>query len=123
MENLRNRVDIRIARSDEGNNIRKLIASPLYSRHVIFTKDMVGIEMHKSRLLLNKPVYVGMTILDNSNIVMYDFFYNLLKKQYGLRCELLYRDTDSLLLCIERDEVNKDMKENKHLYDASDYPK
>ena len=53
----------------------------MYSRHVIFTKDMVGIDMHKSRLLLNKPVYVGMMILDNCKIAMYDFYYNVLKKQ------------------------------------------
>ena len=90
MENLRNRVDIKIVRSNEKDKIRKLVASPLYSRHVIFTNDLVGIDMRKSRLLLNKPVYTGMTILDKSKILMYDFFYNHLKKQYGEKCELLY---------------------------------
>ena len=60
--------------------IRKLTASPLYSRFAEFTNDMVGIHMHKSKLLLNKPVYTGMTILDNSKILMYDFYYNKLKK-------------------------------------------
>ena len=96
MENLRNRVDMEIVRSIETDKIRKLVASPLYSRHVIFSNDLVGIDMRKSRLLLNKPVYTGMTILDNSKILVYDFFYNHLKKQYGQRCELLYTDTDSL---------------------------
>ena len=86
MENLRNRVDIKIVRSNEKDKIRKLVASPLYARHVIFTNDLVGIDMHKSRLLLNKPVYTGMTILDKSKILMYDFFYNHLKKQYGEKC-------------------------------------
>ena len=79
--------------------------------------------MHKTKLVLNKPVYTGMTILDNSKILIYDFFYNHLKKQYGPKCELLYTDTDSLLLEIETDDVNKDMEANKHLYDTSDYPK
>ncbi|KAL9987185.1 hypothetical protein ACROYT_G001444 [Oculina patagonica] len=97
MENLRNRVDIRIARSDETNKLRKLVASPLYSRHVMFSNDLVGIDMRKSRLFLNKPVYTGMTILDVSKLCMYDFYYNHLKKEYGERCELLYTDTDSLL--------------------------
>ena len=79
--------------------------------------------MHKSRLLLNKPVYTGMTILDKSKILMYDFFYNHLKKQYGEKCELLYTDTDSLLLKIETEDVYKDIKENENFYDTSNYPK
>ena len=66
MENLRNRVDIRIVRSNETGKIRKLIASPLYSRHVLFSNDMAGIDMRKSKLLLNKPVYTGMTILETA---------------------------------------------------------
>ena len=80
MENLRNRVGIKIVRSNETDKMRKLVASPLYSRHVEFSNDLVGIDMRKSKLLLNKPVYTGMTILDNSKILMYDFFYNELKK-------------------------------------------
>ena len=103
--------------------IRKLVASPLYSRHAMFSNDLVGIDMCKSRLLLNKPVYKGMTILDNSKILMYDFFYNKLKKQYGPKCDLLYTDTDSLLLEIETNDVYKDIETNKNLYDTSDYPK
>ena len=82
MENLRNCVDIKIVRSNETDKIRKLVASPLYTRHKIFTNNLAGIDMRKSRLLLNKPVYVGMTILDNSKILMYDFYYNELKARY-----------------------------------------
>ena len=80
MENFCNRVDIKIVRSSETDQMRKLVASPLYSRHVIFSNDLVGIDMRKSKLLLNKLVCTGMTILDNSKILMYDFFYNELKK-------------------------------------------
>ena len=123
MENLRNRVDIKIVRSNETDKIRMLIASPLYSRHVLFSNDLAGVEMLKTKPVLNKPVYTGMTILDNSKILMYDFFYNHLKKQYGPRCELLYTDRDSLLLEIETENVYKNMEANKDLYDTSDYPK
>ena len=123
MENLRNRVDIKIVRSSETDKMRKLVASPLYSRHVIFSNDLVGINMRKSKLLLNKPVYTGMTILDNSKILMYDFFLQRAKKKYGPRCELLYTDTDSLHLEIETEDVYKDMESNKNLYETSDFPK
>jgi len=81
MENLLNRVDIKIVRSSETDKMRKLVASPLYSRHVIFSNDLVGIDMRKSKLLLNKPVYTGMTILDNSKILMYDFFLQRAEKK------------------------------------------
>ena len=89
----------------------------------MFPNDLVGIEMRKSRLLLNKPVYTGMIILENSKILMFDFFYNHLKKEYGPRCELLYTDTYSLLLEIKTDVVYKDIKSNENQYDTSDYPK
>ena len=70
MENLRNRVDIKIVHSNVTDKIRKLIASPLYSRHVLFSNDLAGVDMRKTKLVLNKPVYTGMTILDNSKILM-----------------------------------------------------
>ena len=113
MENLRNRVDIKIVRTNETKKIRKLVASPLFSRHIFFSNDLVGIDMRKSKLLLNKPVYTGMTILDNSKILMYDFFYNELKEQHDSRCELLYTDTDNLLLEIERMTSTKTSKQTK----------
>ena len=81
MENLRNRVEIKLVRGNQTDKIRKFVASPFYSRNVMFSNDLFGIGMRKSKLLLNKPVYTGMTILDNSKILMYDFFYNELKKK------------------------------------------
>ena len=123
MENLRNRVDIKIVNSNETDKIRKMVARPLFSRHVFFSNDLVGIDMSKSKLFLNKPVYTGMKILKNSKILMYDFFYNELKKQNGSRYELLCTDADSLLLEIETDDVYKDIETKKNLYDTSEYPK
>ena len=49
---------------------------------------------------------------------MYEFFYDYLKARYGPRCDLIYTDTDSLLLHIQTDDVYEDMKEHKHLYDT-----
>ena len=123
MENLRNRVDVKIVRSWETDKIRKLLSSPSFDRYTIFGNDMAGIHMHKTKLVLNKPVYTGMTILENSKILMYDFFYNHLKAKYGENCELVYTDTDSLILDIPTEDVYKDMQENSWLYDTSNYPK
>ena len=123
MENLRNRVDIRLVKSEEEQKIRKLVASPLYARHNIFTKDLVGIGMYKSRLFLNKPVYTRMTILEFIKLLMYDVYYNKMKKKYADKCELLYTDTDSFLLEIEAEDIYKDMAAERDLFDTSDYPK
>ncbi len=73
MENLLTALTLKIVHSNESDKIRPLIASPLYSRHAMFSNDLVGINMHKSGLLLNKPAYTGMTIRDNSKILMTSF--------------------------------------------------
>ena len=89
MENLRNCVDMKIVRAWETDKIRKLTSSPSDDRYTIFGNDMAGIHMHKTKLVLNKPVCTGMAILENSKILMYDFFYNHLKARYGQKYELI----------------------------------
>ena len=64
-----------------------------------------------------------MSILDLSKSLMYDFYYNRMKAQHGDRCQLIYTDTDSLLLEIQTEDVYRDIAEHAHLYDTSDYPK
>ena len=66
MENLRNRVDVKLVRADEDDRLRRLIASPSFARASIFDDDLAAIQLHKSRLVLNRPVYVGMSVLDLS---------------------------------------------------------
>ena len=122
MENLRNRVDVKIVREWENDKIRKLLSSPSFDRFMIFGNDMAGIHMRKTKLVLNKSVYTGMTILENSKILMYEFFYNQMKARYGHKCELVYTDTDSLILDIQTEDVYKDMKECAWMYDTSNYP-
>ena len=78
--------------------------------------------MHKDTLKLNRPIYVGMSILDLSKNLMFDFYYNQLKKQYSC-CNLLYTDTDSFILRTETDDVYKDIKDNQDQYDTSNYKK
>ena len=123
MENLRNRVDVKIVRDWETDKIRKLLSSPSFDRFTVFGNDMADVDMRKTKLVLNKPVYTDMTILENSKILMYDFYYNRMKARYGHKCELVYTDTDSLILDIQTEDVYKDMKEHSWMYDTSNYPK
>ena len=123
MENLRKRVDVKLVRGSEETKLRKLIAKPSYYDRKIFDEDLVAVHMRKSKLVLNKPIFVGMSILDLSKHLMYDIYYNQLKEQYGDKCNVLYTDTDSLLLHIETDDVYKDIEKHIDLYDTSDFPK
>jgi hypothetical protein len=79
--------------------------------------------MGKTQINYDKPMIVGMCILDLSKHLMYNFHYNTMKKQYGDKCRLLFTDTDSLCYHIKTDDVYEDMKQDADVYDFSDYPK
>ena len=128
MENLRKRVDIKLVKTDdldkaENEKLRKIIANPSFNRRVKFSDELSAIHVNKTSLRLNKPIYVGFSVLDLSKHLMYDWYYNNLKKKYGESCTLLYTDIYSLLVDIKTDDIYKDMAETKDEYDFSDYPK
>ena len=66
MENIRNRVDIRLRKDDK--SAEKLVSKPNYERTTIFSEDLVAVHMKKTELVFNKPVYLGMSILDISKL-------------------------------------------------------
>jgi hypothetical protein len=98
------------------------VASPTYKRHVIFKENLVGIESFKKVVILNKPIYVGLSVLDTSKILMYNFHYNHINQIYGDAARLLFTDTDSLCYHIKTNDVYEDMAKHEDLYDFSDYP-
>ena len=122
MENIHRRVDIKLIRTDSNENekLRKIIAKPTFNRRVKFSDDLSAIHVYKTKLELNKPIYIGFSVLELSKHLMYDWYYNKLKKKYGENCTLLYTDTDSLLVDIKTNDVYKDMLETKDEYDFSD---
>ena len=82
MENLKKPVDVKLVRASEEDKLRRLIASPSFARANIFDDDLAAIQIHKSRLVLNRPVYTGLCVLKLSKHLMYDFFYNQMKSLY-----------------------------------------
>ena len=122
MENVRKRVNVKLLRSDEEQKILKYVAKPTFARQEIFNEHLVGIQNHKEKVLLNKPIYVGMSVLDLSKHLMYDFYYNTLKARYGENVRLLYTDTDSLIVHVQTEDIYADMKKNLDEYDTSNYP-
>ena len=90
MENLRKRVDVRLV--TDINQFIKLTSKPTFVSSKIFNKNLVAVHKIKETLKLNRPAYVGMCILDLSKTLMYDFHSNYIKKEYGSRAKLLFKD-------------------------------
>jgi len=78
--------------------------------------------MKKTELVFNKPVHLGMSILDLSKTLMYDFHYNYFKKKYGSKAKLLFTDTDSCCYEIETEDFFKDISADVHeKFDTSNF--
>lgn len=91
MENLRARVDIKLKTKWDGRYAAsKLISKPNFKRCVIFDEDLVAIEMSRTFITMNRPIAVGMSILDGSKLLMYDFHYNHMKRKYADNIQLMY---------------------------------
>ena len=121
MENIRNRVNVKLV--DSGEQFKKLAAKPNYNGRKIFNENLVSVHMKKTSLTMNKPVYLGMSILDLSKTVMYDFHYKYIKPKYGNKAKLLFTDTDSFLYEIQTEDFYKDISGDvKDRFDTSDYP-
>ena len=122
MENIRNRVDIRLVTRE--SQAKRLTCKPNYQHHTIFSKNLAAVHMKKVSLKFNKPVYLGMSILDLSKTLMYDFHYNYIKPKYGDSAKLLFTDTDSLAYEIQTEDFYRDISSDVELrFDTSNYPK
>ena len=91
MENLRKRADIKLVKTDGSQNekLRKIIAKPTFKWQLKFSNELSVCDVIKTKLTLNKLIYVGFSALDLSKYLMYDWYYNKLKQKYGEHCTLL----------------------------------
>ena len=121
MENIRNRVIIKLV--NDRDMAKKLTAKPNFKHLNIFCEELIAVHMKKTELKFNKPVYLGMCILDLSKTIMYEFHYNYIKKKYGDKAKLLFTDTDSVMYEIKTEDFYKDISGDvKDRFDTSDYP-
>jgi hypothetical protein len=118
MENIRKRQNIKLI--TEENKFLKYVSKPTFINSKIFNENLVAVHYVKEKLLLEKPIYVGFSILDISKTRIYDFHYSYIKPKYGRSAKLLFTDTDSLCYEIETDDIYKDFYKDKHLFDLSD---
>ena len=122
MENIRNRVNIKLVNT--GEQLKKLVAKPNYETRKILYENLVSVHMKKTSLTMNKPVYLGMCILDLSKTLMFDFHYKYIKPKYGNKAKLLFTDTDSFLYEIQTKDFYKDIAGDvQDRFDTSNYLK
>ena len=95
MENVRNHRDIKLVTSEKRR--KRLVSEPNYHSCKKFSDHLMAIEMKKTRVKITKPLYLGMSILDISKTLMYEFWYDYISPKYGDRTKLCYTDTDSFI--------------------------
>ena len=115
---IRNRVDIKLITNEK--EAKKLISKPNFEHRTIFTENLIAVHMKKKKVYYNKPIYLGLCVLDLSKTLMYDFHYNYIKKKYGQAASLLFTDTDSLAYEIKTEDFYKDINPDvERLFDTS----
>ena len=119
MENLRKRINVRFVINKK--EFLKYTSKPTYVTHKLFNKNFAAIHEVKQVLVLNKPIYVGFTVLDLSKWLMYYFHYNFIKRNFN--AELLFTDTDSLTYEIKSKNAYEEFFKWKDLFDFSNYSK
>ena len=120
MENVRKHRDIKLVKTDHRRN--KLVSEPNYHTMKLINDNLAIIEMTKVKVKMNKPIYLGLSILEISKITMYEFWYDYVKSKYGNRVRLCYMDTDSFVINIKTKDFFKDIAMDvKERFDTSNY--
>ena len=85
-------------------------------------EHLLIIEMKKVKVKKNKPIYLGLCILEISKITMYEFWYDYVRNKYGDKVNLCYTDTDSLVMNIKTNDFYKDIAQDANeRFDTSNY--
>ena len=99
IENMRKNRNIKLVTTERRRNY--LVSQPNFHTAKFITENLLVIEMRKTQILMNKPVYLGLAILDLSKTVMYELWYDYVKRKYGENVKFCYMDTDSFIVLVK----------------------
>ena len=120
MENIRKHRDIKLVTTDKRRS--KLVSEPNYHTINYISEDLLIIEMNKTKVKMNEPIYLGLSILESSKSLMYEFWYDYMKPKYGGNVKLCYMDTDSLVMNIKTEDFCEDITNDvEKRFDTSNY--
>ena len=111
-ENARKHKDIKLVTTGKRRN--QLVSEPNYHKTKYFSENLIAMEMKKTKVKMNKPIYLGMSMLDISRTLIYEIWYNFgmildTKPKYQDRAKLCYMDTDSFVIHIITEDFYKDI--------------
>ena len=120
MENIRKHRDIKLVTTNKRRS--KLVSEPNYHMINYISEDLSIIEMKKTKVKMNKPIYLGLSILEISKILMYEFWYDYMKPKYNDNVKLCYMNTDSFIMNIKTEDFYKDISNDvEKRFDTSNY--
>ena len=120
MENIRKHRDIKLVTTDKKRS--KLASEPNYRTINLISEDLSIIEMKKTKIKMNKPIYLRLPILEISKILMYEFWYDYMKPKYNDNVRLCYMDMDSFIMNIKTNDFYKDISDDVECkFDTSNY--
>lgn len=120
VENVKKRVVVKLV-SDE-KKLEELASKPTFRGCQIIHEHLAGVHMGKPVVLLDRPIYVGFSILDIAKWKMYHFHYKYMAQKYGSRARLIFTDTDSFIYHIKTEDLYRDLYEDADLFDFCNYP-
>ena len=122
MENVRKHRDIKLVKT--GKRRLKLVSEPNYHMRKHFSENLMAIKMKKTKIKMNKPIYLGASILDISKTLMYKLWYDYLKAKYNDKVKLCYMGTDSFIINIKTEDFYLDIANDvERWFDTSNYDK
>ena len=120
MENVRKHRSIKLVTTEGRRNY--LASEPNFDTTKFFTENLLVIEMRKAQVLMNKLAYLGLPILDLSETVVYEFWYDYVKPKYGENAKFCYMDTDNFIFYVKTDDIYKDVAKNVETrFDTSNF--
>ena len=111
---MRKHKGIKLVTAEE--KIIKLVSEPNYHTTKHFSKNLLAIEMEKTKAKMNYPVYFGMSILDISKTLMYEFWYDYVKQKYKDKVKLFYMDTESFVINILTEDFFEDINNDDEIW-------
>lgn len=131
IENRRKQVDVKLVTNWRDNSnvtnkhvgAEKIISRPNLKSVSIFTENFVAIQLSLEKIILDRPIYVGFSVLEYAKQHMYRFHYNIMINKYMKNVKLCYTDTDSLLYLINTNDFYKDMLKSISYFDTSNFEK
>ena len=118
--NVRKQHDIKLLKTDNRRN--QLVSEPNYHTTKWFSENLLAIEMKKTKLKMNNPVYLGFSILEISKTLMYEIWYDYIKSRYDNNVKLCYMDTDNFTMHIKTEDFYKNIEDDvEKRFDTSNY--